>query len=144
MYILGVLYLCRIYLFVYKFTNFRYMNVTLNVNCTRSDMFVGTSIYIYMFPQNILDQGDIHVRYFEISPPTTNPCLLWGPGFGPYLFCTTSSISLSHVRNPLDGILSMRCISFTTALGVHLHTMAFCHCVSPLKGGDCDFQVVFG
>ena len=39
----------KINLFVYKFINFRYMNVTLNVNCTCSVMFVGTSIHIYMF-----------------------------------------------------------------------------------------------
>ena len=32
---------------VYEFINFRYMNVTLNVYCARSVMFVGTSLYVF-------------------------------------------------------------------------------------------------
>ena len=32
---------------VYEFINFRYMNVTLNVYCTRSVVFVGTSLFVF-------------------------------------------------------------------------------------------------
>ena len=61
---------------VYEFINFRYMNVTLNVYCTRSVMFVGTSLYV--FPQNILDQGDIQMRDLKFPHPPQTHCCFWG------------------------------------------------------------------
>ena len=66
-----------------------------------------------MFSQNILDQGDIHVRVFKISPPTTN----FGDLFsGHHSCCFNSSITSFLYSNPSVGISFVSLRAFTSAL----------------------------
>ena len=116
------------------------MNVTLNVYCTRSVMFVGTSLYV--FPKTFWIKVTFICLIEKISPPTTNPLLILGKFYGHNSLDIHASSSIS-ILNSSSGISVLAAVHFDGTCECILSSLHRSE-ISHSPKGDCDNQVVLG